>query len=247
MLVLTFDDGYMDNLTNALPIMEQYNAPGTVFCATGLMTGEIISYWDFLEECILSCDIVTAVDGTSIPVRTMEEKETAFLSIRQELLPLSANDIENYFIRLGYSIEDLKSKSKNEMIPLEVLSNYNESKIISFGSHTYSHLSCGMVSEKEFSGELVHSLQLLNSHSVKVKHFAYPYGNDVMEKDKFRDIFQQNSIQTCCTTFSGFVSQNSSPLFLPRLFVTEYDSFSLKKNLFQVQLQLLKQKIMSKL
>lgn len=44
--VLTFDDGYVDNLTNALPILEKYNVPATIFVTTSQL-GKLASFsWD---------------------------------------------------------------------------------------------------------------------------------------------------------------------------------------------------------
>lgn len=43
---VTFDDGYRDNLTNALPILEKYNTPATIFMTTANL-GEQASFdWD---------------------------------------------------------------------------------------------------------------------------------------------------------------------------------------------------------
>lgn len=48
-LAITFDDGYRDNMTEALPIAEKYEVPFTVFVATGTLENPPISYpWDNL-------------------------------------------------------------------------------------------------------------------------------------------------------------------------------------------------------
>lgn len=245
-LALTFDDGYMDNLINALPVMEQYNAPATIFCATGLMTGEAGLWWDILEEYILSHDTVETVSGMRMIANTKEEKEKIFLFVRQELLFLQEKEQENYFVRLGYLPEELKRRSRQEMIPVKMLASYRESRLVSFGSHTHSHSACGKFSSERFAGELTHSLQLLRSTGADVRHFAYPYGDDVKDLGKFREIFLQHGIRSCSTTFSGFVSCDTSPLFLPRFFVSEYADFTVKKNFFEVQVQILKKKVRGK-
>ncbi len=44
--VITFDDGYLDNLTNALPLLEKYQLPATIFVTTGFL-GEVSNLpWD---------------------------------------------------------------------------------------------------------------------------------------------------------------------------------------------------------
>ncbi|HET9531812.1 MAG TPA: polysaccharide deacetylase family protein, partial [Blastocatellia bacterium] len=49
-VVVTFDDGYLDNLKNARPLLERYDIPATFFIATGYLGGEREFWWDELER-----------------------------------------------------------------------------------------------------------------------------------------------------------------------------------------------------
>src|SRR5689334_14192668 len=40
LIALTFDDGYRDNLTTALPVMEKYSMPATIFVVAGFVNSE---------------------------------------------------------------------------------------------------------------------------------------------------------------------------------------------------------------
>jgi len=52
-VVITFDDGYADNLLNAKPLLERYEAPATVFVATGYVGRGREFWWDELERLLL--------------------------------------------------------------------------------------------------------------------------------------------------------------------------------------------------
>src|SRR5687768_11005074 len=57
--VLTFDDGYRDNVSTALPILERNNAPFMMYVPTGAVTRTLQPWWLGLRELFRSRDAVT--------------------------------------------------------------------------------------------------------------------------------------------------------------------------------------------
>lgn len=52
-VVVTFDDGYLDNLQNAKPLLERYNIPATVFVTSGFIGRNREFWWDELDRLLL--------------------------------------------------------------------------------------------------------------------------------------------------------------------------------------------------
>ncbi len=53
LVAITFDDGYADNLYDALPLLEKHGLPATVFVCTGPVTQGAEFWWDTLERLLL--------------------------------------------------------------------------------------------------------------------------------------------------------------------------------------------------
>jgi peptidoglycan/xylan/chitin deacetylase (PgdA/CDA1 family) len=45
-LAITFDDGYLDNFENALPVLERLGLPATFFIVSGWIGSDVVPWWD---------------------------------------------------------------------------------------------------------------------------------------------------------------------------------------------------------
>jgi peptidoglycan/xylan/chitin deacetylase (PgdA/CDA1 family) len=53
-VAITFDDGYVDNVYHAKPLLEKYGIPATVFVTSGSVDSKAEFWWDELERLLLS-------------------------------------------------------------------------------------------------------------------------------------------------------------------------------------------------
>lgn len=83
-VVVTFDDGYSDNLTNAEPILAAHGVPATVFVSSGYVEARREFWWDELERIVLGPGTLPATVELRTSARDFSERLTGDLSYSPE-------------------------------------------------------------------------------------------------------------------------------------------------------------------
>ena len=175
--VLTFDDGYRDNVSVALPILERHNAPFIVYVPTGAPTRSMPSWWLGLRKFFLSRDRATidALDR-QFHCSDFRSKMSAF----DEVIRWVHQDYRRAalltptFERNGISLPALNDEYFLDERELGILARH---PLASIGGHTTSHAALPTLDSSSARAELADNRGYLeNLLQMSVRHVAYPYG-----------------------------------------------------------------------
>jgi peptidoglycan/xylan/chitin deacetylase (PgdA/CDA1 family) len=176
--VLTFDDGYRDNVSTALPILERNNAPLTMYVPTGAPTRTLQTWWLGLREIFRLADTV-AIDAMGSRFRCPDfHKKTFALDKVTQWIHKNYHRITMLgpmFKRAGISLSALNDAYFLNKRELRVLAQH---PLASIGGHTASHPALASLDPISARAEMADNRNYLEKLlQLPVRHIAYPYGN----------------------------------------------------------------------
>ncbi len=182
-VALTFDDGYLDTLTNAMPILSRHGLPATCFVATEGLDGTHVFWWDRLAVLLLgdgSRRTELALDLPGGPRRfataTPGERLFAHGFVYHAIAALPAAAREGVLAQIASWASDVmcdpecRRMSANELRDLA-------GNGISIGAHTVHHPRLPTLDHAMQVGEMADSrVALERLTGGPVTHMAYPFG-----------------------------------------------------------------------
>lgn len=180
-IVFTFDDGYMDNLSLAYPVLKKHEIPFTIYITNSFPDKTAKLWWYMLEDLIIANDKVLINDRgkeLSYSSANSEEKEMAFHSIRAVLINRSLEDRD----RILYDLErrydmSIQSYVDREALGWDEIIELSRDELVTIGCHTMNHLAMNTLSYEEMEQEVLQSkIEIEKKIGKPVRHFAYPYG-----------------------------------------------------------------------
>lgn len=221
----TFDDGYRDNRDHALPVMQNYDAPFTVYVASDFADGRGRLWWVALERLVAAVDTFDVeLDGvaTRIDASNATAKQDAFNQVSAWLQSLP-NDMH-----VQHAISSLCARHgvDDSGIARELCMSWDELKpfanhaLVTIGAHTISHCNLANETDGEASREMRASRDRIEAELQKpAQHFAYPYGYKSAAAGREFAIARALGFKTAVTTRPGMIfPENADHLTaLPRI------------------------------
>jgi peptidoglycan/xylan/chitin deacetylase (PgdA/CDA1 family) len=179
-IIITFDDGYRDNYTNAFPVLKEFGLRATIFLTSGHIGSPKLFWWDQIAYCIKHSERAEL----SLPAFSREP-------VRISNLPERIALIERVLAWVKSVPEEIKERFLEELarearvappsVPGMHMSWDEVREMaasgIEFGSHTVTHPILSNVSRERLREEILHSKRTIEREiGSQIIVFAYPSG-----------------------------------------------------------------------
>ena len=202
----TFDDGFADSLTHALPVMERFGAPMTVYVATGMIQHSMDAWWLGLAEWIRTRDRVELPDsGLVFECPDRLGKKRAFVAI-ESIIHRNYDVLPQVRAAIAVSGIDCSALLEREALTGEQLRRLAKHPLVTIGAHGDSHVNLARVSAATVTLEMTSNRRYLEGIiDAPVEHFAYPFGNAHACGEREAGIARTAGFRTAVTTRCGAV------------------------------------------
>ncbi|SMH44788.1 polysaccharide deacetylase family protein [Mesorhizobium australicum] len=208
-IAITADDGYRDNVTCALPVLEKHGAPMTIYVAPALIEGTIDLWWDVLEEIVYRSDrlyIDTAKGRMAVDASTPVEKVRANVAIHDYLTTELPEEEQRRVIRAlaAASGVDHARPSRETLMTWDEVRRASRHPLLTIGAHTLHHFNLKRLSEEQVRREMSDGVKYLEIELGQTpRHLAYPYGYETAVGAREARIAAELGFATAVTTRHG--------------------------------------------
>lgn len=215
---ITFDDGYADNFTQALPILKRHGLHATIFVATGFLDGgrmwndTLIESVRRTEQAFIDAQPLMLDD---LPVGTLAEKRSTLHKLIPAIKHLAPREREAAVASIA--------RSARVVLPDDLMLSTRQVKALrqsgmGIGAHTVSHPILAVTDAKKAREEISASRDALQTIlGERIGLFAYPNGKtDADYRRTHVDMVRSLGFDAAVTTQPGACHAESSLYELPR-------------------------------
>lgn len=231
-IVLTFDDGYIDNYNIVYPYLSEQQIPFTIYICNGLINKSIYIWWYLILGLYQSENKLITIDNKEVKLEP-SNKSIIFKYLRSQ----DEDNLKFLLSNLGIDIEkSYRLFNEDIIMTWPQISKMAESEYVTIGAHTVNHYSLKYLSDEASFDEMLSSKNEIEKYiKRKVSHFAYPFGSDNEVSERELVFAKEIGYETAVTTHESNLNDYKDINFhsLSRIPIngnTTLDEFKLRIN-----------------
>jgi peptidoglycan/xylan/chitin deacetylase (PgdA/CDA1 family) len=236
-MVLTFDDGYLNNKRHALPILKKHGVPSVMYIACSHVEHRKPFWFDRLDYAIQHADMNAVniqMNGMQIEFESGDvgSLKRSFKKLRDRAKHGDRDDSE-MLAELDALSDRLERESGRRLADIfesddwscvmtwDHIAELANEPLVEIGSHTVNHIRLGKVQREVVMRELLESKATIeNRTSIPCLHFCYPDGSTNSETS---NCVAEAGYASAVTTRPGLNSVSCNPYRLNRIHLPESD------------------------
>lgn len=225
-VVVTFDDGYADNLFAALPALERHDVPAVLFVATWFVDRASF-WWDDLAELVLGGEVGEVAAAAAavgiLPSATPAEGSPAWLLdvLYERVVGRPTEEIAGLVDELADELGRVPERTSRGPLTSEELARLAAHPLVTLGGHTVSHPRLAQLPPAAARHEIRAGLdELTRRFGPAPRLFAYPYGNT---DRSVAALAAGLGLRHAFTTAPRWLGPTDRPQLLPRLHPLDVD------------------------
>jgi peptidoglycan/xylan/chitin deacetylase (PgdA/CDA1 family) len=262
-VVLTFDDGYADNLYQARPLLERWHTPATVFVVSGYVGQEREFWWDDLDRLLLQPGRLPAAlrlgpessyhwelgeaaqygeaayqrqrSWSALDRDHPGPRQSLFCVLHRQLRPLPELQRRQVLDQLvAWAGVEWQGRPSHRTLRSEEVWKLADGGLVEVGAHTVTHPVLHALPADEQRTEIRQSKASLEEILGRpVTSFSYPYGTRADYSAATVALVREAGFRCACSNFPGAVRPAADPFQLPRLVVRDWDGDQFAKQLWE--------------
>lgn len=225
---ITFDDGFENNYSVAVPMLSDLKIPATFYITTQFVDQNGMSWIDRIEHClegVPEARLSFPWDTTTFTLRNIQDK-IHFLDYLRSRVKCDET------INLDELVSSISTQCRVAEIyhsddPLDLKMTWEQAKELSengqfiVGGHTHRHVNLKFLTQNELKTEIAISIRLLREKAeIEIKHYSYPEGLEYCYSDEVIRALQENGIICSPTAIDGINDLETGLFHLRRITVT---------------------------
>lgn len=223
LLAVTFDDGFRNNATVALSILEDEQVHATVFLTTGLIgTSDTVWFCRLIRAIDVTTRQTLRWSGTTFELGTRNARKLASRRLQARLKefphPRLIEEVRTIVDALGDDPDaTIELDSPYAMLQHRDLDAMLATGLIAFGAHTHSHAILGLLPAEAQRHEITRSFVAVEALSGRrCTMFAYPNGGKLDYNSASLSILSGIGATLAVTAIEGVNDGRVPPLELMR-------------------------------
>lgn len=233
-VLVTFDDGYLDNYTVAFPILKSNGVKAAFFITTGFIDEPRLPWWDEIAWMVRTSDRSTLSIPAFLPATVQVDepgRERAVLILLRACFALPSGQISTF-------LEAVAEATGTSRPPLQVADGGRlwmtwgmiremHSAGMSIGGHTVSHPVLSQLSRDEQRAEIAGCERRIREElHIPMRTFAYPFGLQGSFNLDSRECLRELSVTTAFSYYGGFRRLSAWDYYdIPRIAVEQNLAF----------------------